>query len=220
MVRKYSVANGLLIERVGNDLLVVVHGKNELVRLSGDAANLLLSVQAGETVRGSESALANLEQLGVITTAGVSRRGLIKASAIGAGAGIAVMAMPGVAAASSACPLVSPIGGGASILFYPDGGTYLGFLGGSNFSVQYEFLPNGTYYFDFVIPDMEGVGSIEPQTYEDSWTHTEGAIASSYGFLVAGEATDLPGLLAAITVRLYSDPERNCLITTVRPTPP
>lgn len=101
MLRKYSVVPGVLIEHVGNDLMVVVPGKNDYVKLSGEAAEVLLAVQAGKTTSGYEVVLANLEQLGVITGTGMSRRGLIKAGAIGAGAGIAVMAMPSVAAASS-----------------------------------------------------------------------------------------------------------------------
>jgi len=101
MFEKYSIPPGVLIERVGDDVLVVVPGANDLVKLSGAAADVLLSVQEGRTVPGSERALADLEQLGVLISSGVSRRGLIKAGAIAAGAGIAVLAMPTAAMAAS-----------------------------------------------------------------------------------------------------------------------
>ena len=101
MLGKYSVTPGVLIEHVGNELIVVVPGNNDYVKLSGEAAEVLLSVKTGNSVSGSDIALANLEHLGVITATGVSRRSVIKAGAIGAGAGIAVLSMPGVAAASS-----------------------------------------------------------------------------------------------------------------------
>lgn len=62
---------------------------------------MFLDIQTGRTHNASGRLLSDLEALGMIETSGMSRRGLIKAGAIGAGAGIAVMAMPGVAAASS-----------------------------------------------------------------------------------------------------------------------
>jgi len=101
MFDKYSVTSGVLVERVGDDVMVVVPGNNDFIKLSGEAADVLLRVQAGHTMLGSETVLSELEELGVVTGAGMSRRGLIKAGAIGAGTGIAVMAMPSVAAASS-----------------------------------------------------------------------------------------------------------------------
>jgi hypothetical protein len=81
--------------------MVIVPHNTDVVSLSGHPAEVVLDVQAGRKVNSLEPVLRNLADLGVITTPGVSRRGLITAGAVGAGAGIAVLAMPGVAAASS-----------------------------------------------------------------------------------------------------------------------
>jgi hypothetical protein len=96
-----TISSGIISERVGDELLVIVPGRTDTVRLSGHAADLFLDIQAGKKVDGSDPVVADLVDLGVVQASGMSRRGLIKAGAIGAGAGIAVMAMPGLAAASS-----------------------------------------------------------------------------------------------------------------------
>jgi hypothetical protein len=101
MMTKYSLTPGVIVERVGDDLMVIVPGNTDVVSLSGHPAEVVLDVQAGRKVNSLEPVLRNLADLGVITTPGVSRRGLIKAGAVGAGAGIAVLAMPSAAAASS-----------------------------------------------------------------------------------------------------------------------
>jgi hypothetical protein len=207
---------GVIVEHVGGELLVVVPGHTDVVKLTGGVAKVLEDIRAGKPVDLSAPAVSDLVALGIVSTPGVSRRGLIKAGAIGAGAGIAVLAMPGVAAAASdSCPLVLPVAGGEDIVFYPDGGQYLNFLGGSNFSVRYEFLPNGTYYFDFIIPDGAARGTIAAGKTEHEFDAFEGGIATQYGFLLPGEAQDLPDLLSGITVVLYSDSARNCVINTV-----
>jgi len=97
----YCLTPGVIVERVGDDLMVIVPGSTDVVQLSGPPADVLLDVQAGRKIDSTEPALRDLVDLGVVTAPGLSRRGLIKAGAIGAGAGIAVLAMPGVAAASS-----------------------------------------------------------------------------------------------------------------------
>jgi hypothetical protein len=106
---KFSVSRGVVCERVGDELMIVVPGHAEVVKLTGEAADVFLDVQAGKTPHPSATLISELEALGIIETGGMSRRGLIKAGAIGAGAGIAVLAMPGVAAASSG--LVDPDSG-------------------------------------------------------------------------------------------------------------
>ena len=98
---KYSLTAGVIVERVGDDLMVVVPGNSDVVSLSGRPAEMLLDVKTGRKVDSSDPALRDLVDLGVISAPGLSRRGLIRVGAVGAGAGIAVLAMPGVAAASS-----------------------------------------------------------------------------------------------------------------------
>jgi len=97
-----SVMPGVIVERVGDDLLVIVPGNSEVVALSGLPAQVLLDVKVGQRVDSTDPALRDLIDLGIVSAPGFSRRGLLKAGAIGAAAGVAVLAMPGVAAAASA----------------------------------------------------------------------------------------------------------------------
>lgn len=100
----YSLALnvGVVIERIGEEVLAAVPGHTDVVRVSGEAAEFLLNVEAGKPVDPSHPLVAEFSNLGIIQPPkSVSRRGLIKAGAIGAGAGIAVLAMPSVAAAAS-----------------------------------------------------------------------------------------------------------------------
>jgi hypothetical protein len=92
---------GVLVEQVGDDLMVVVPGRSDVMRLSGHTADIVHDVVSGTSVHVEDPAVADLIDLGILTSPGLSRRGLIKAGAISAGAGVAVLAMPGVAAASS-----------------------------------------------------------------------------------------------------------------------
>jgi hypothetical protein len=96
-----SLTTGVVVERVGDELMVIIPGNNGVVSLSGRPAEVLLDVQAGKKVDAADPALRDLVDCGIVSAPGLSRRSLIKAGVIGAGAGIAVIAMPGVAAASS-----------------------------------------------------------------------------------------------------------------------
>lgn len=100
MSGRLRVVPGVVVEELGGDLMVMVPGSPEVLTLSGESARVLRQVQAGEAVA-SHDAVSELIDRGVLQATKLSRRGLIKAGAVGAGAGIAVMAMPGVAAASS-----------------------------------------------------------------------------------------------------------------------
>ena len=101
MVKMARLAKGVIVENVGPDLLLVVPGRVHALRLTGDAAEAFLKIQAGGYVDSNNPVVKELASQGVVELPGVSRRGLIKAGAVGAGAGIAVLAMPGAAAASS-----------------------------------------------------------------------------------------------------------------------
>jgi hypothetical protein len=97
---RFRLADGVVVEEVGDDLMVMVHGSTEILSLSGAAADAVRKTQAGESVT-IDAVSEDLIRAGVLETSAVSRRGFITAGAIGAGAGIAVLSMPGVAAASS-----------------------------------------------------------------------------------------------------------------------
>lgn len=96
-----SINKDIAIESVGDELLVFFPGQAEAFRLSGPAAQAVAEIQAGKSIDINSAAVADLVHLGILSTSTMSRRGLIKASAIGVGAGIAVLAMPTAAAASS-----------------------------------------------------------------------------------------------------------------------
>jgi hypothetical protein len=98
---RITVPTGVVAQRVGKDLMVLVPGRAEVVTLTGEAAEVFLDIEAGRAVHARDDIVSGLDAQGVIEIPGVSRRGLIKAGAIGTGAGIAVLAMPSVAAAAS-----------------------------------------------------------------------------------------------------------------------
>jgi hypothetical protein len=102
--KHYSVATDSMIENVGSDLLVFAPGSTDVIRLTDDAVKTLRALQAGIPVAPSAT-VDSLIRWGIVTDSGFSRRGLIKASSVGAVAGIAVLAMPSVAAASSGIPV-------------------------------------------------------------------------------------------------------------------
>lgn len=101
-----QLAEGVLIEQVGNDLVVVVPGGLETMRITGEAAQVLSRIHAGQAEGLSEAVVRDLAAQGIIEVPGLSRRNLITAGALGAGAGIAVLTLPGVAAASSGLPVL------------------------------------------------------------------------------------------------------------------
>lgn len=153
-----DLTTGVLVERVGNEFLVVVPGSLETVKLSGKVAKALQNAQAGHPVDVHSPAVSQLIELGVVDgQSRLSRRGLLRAGAIGAGAGIAVLTMPGAAMASSnasevpvsftfALAMFTP-GNGATDLAYridslppvlPDSGTKATFtLGGESFEFDW-----------------------------------------------------------------------------------
>jgi len=97
-----SIAPGVIVEMVGDDVVVMVPGSTEVIRLSGDSAHTIRAIHAGDvSVLPSHTVTELMERGILISRAGMSRRGVLKAGAIGAGAGIAVLTMPSVAAASS-----------------------------------------------------------------------------------------------------------------------
>jgi hypothetical protein len=97
-----SIAPGVIIEHVGADVVVMLPGFTEVIKLSGDAAHTLRNIQAGDVHVLPSEAVSELVHRGIVVSqAGMSRRGLITAVALGAGAGIVMLSMPAAAAAGS-----------------------------------------------------------------------------------------------------------------------
>lgn len=97
----FTLAKGVVAENMGDTVLVMIPGQTEVLRLTGPAADVVTAVTSGHPVSDeNRELLEELGHLGVITTP-MSRRSLLRVGAIGAGAGVAVLAMPSVAAAAS-----------------------------------------------------------------------------------------------------------------------
>lgn len=114
---KVKLNAGVVIERVGEELLVVVPGNTDVVKLTDDAAEVLLDIQADKAVDLSHPAMSDLVALEIVSAPAFSRRGLIKTGAIAAGAGVAVWAMPSVASAASSPGSTGTNGGVGGNLF-------------------------------------------------------------------------------------------------------
>lgn len=110
MANRFELVEGVLLHQVGGDLLVVVPDSLETLRLSGDVAITLLAIHRGVAVDCVGPNINDLIKLGIVSDRSkVSRRGLIRAGAVGVGAGIAVLALPSAAAASSVPETVFPL---------------------------------------------------------------------------------------------------------------
>ena len=93
---------GASVERIGPEVLVSVPGRCEAFRLSGEAARLAIAVLDGTPIPDSDPLVVDeLHRRGIVEIAGPTRRSLLRASGIAAGAGIAVLSLPSVAAAAS-----------------------------------------------------------------------------------------------------------------------
>ena len=106
MKKTMTLAPDAVIETVGDDVMVMMPGNTDVLRISGPAAATLRTIVAGQPVDPSTPTVLELADQGIVSPTGMSRRSLIKAGAVGAGAGIAVMAMPTAAMASSPSPFV------------------------------------------------------------------------------------------------------------------
>ena len=99
--RRYFLVDNISLEFVGEEALAVMPEHGEVLRFSGPAARAIREVNDNGHTEGSASVVENLLELGVIKSSGVSRRTVLTAGSVGLGAGIAALAMPTVAAASS-----------------------------------------------------------------------------------------------------------------------
>jgi len=162
-----SIAPGVIIEHVGSDVVVMVPESTEVIKLSGDAAHIIRNIHAGDVHVLPSEAVSELVHRGIVVSqAGLSRRGLIKAGAIGASAGIAVMAMPGAAVAASTNGPSGPV---------PLVLDFQGIFGGNNdptFYVDFgrpvdRFVPGGTVS---VLSALLTNPPTDPVDTKDDWT--------------------------------------------------
>ena len=85
---------------MGTDLIVMIPDSSEVLKLTGESAEVVRAVRSGLPVVAGK-VVDDLKAVGVLDSPSLTRRGLVRGGAIGVGAGIAVLAMPGVAAADS-----------------------------------------------------------------------------------------------------------------------
>jgi hypothetical protein len=102
-VNKFRLNPACVLEVVGEEVFATVPGQVDVIRLSGDYARTVRNLDALDSQGVNPEVLHELERLGVIEPSkeGFSRRSLVKGGAVLAGAGIATLALPSVAAASS-----------------------------------------------------------------------------------------------------------------------
>ena len=103
-----ALAPGVVVENVGDQTLALVGNPPQVVRLSQEASQLLTLIQhnPGNEVD-QTAALGELADLGVVedtSPSTLSRRGVIKLSAVAGAAGLSAVLLPTAAAASSTAP--------------------------------------------------------------------------------------------------------------------
>ena len=107
--RQYELVSGVVSERVGRDVIVLLPDSKESFRLSGEWAEAFTAVEQG-TNRAvvSDQVLGDLVRQGLLSECPkrqLSRRSVLSASATGLGAGVFALSLPAVAAASSGIPV-------------------------------------------------------------------------------------------------------------------
>jgi hypothetical protein len=100
---RVSIAPSHLIERVGNDVVVLLPEPQEVVKFSGALADLLYSASISGSVEVPEGTDPSelIERGIVVLDSEPSRRTILKVGAVGAGASVVALGLPSVAAASS-----------------------------------------------------------------------------------------------------------------------
>ena len=101
----FWLADNLLIEKVGEETLVMHADSLDSMRITGEAAKIVQELQEqGRSSLVQSDATASLLSAGILKTeqpSGLTRRSLLKSGAIGVGAGVATLALPTAAYASS-----------------------------------------------------------------------------------------------------------------------
>lgn len=113
----FEQTTGLHVEAVDDGFLVLVPGAEQILHLTGELAEAFDAARTGVDLdlHRSGAALAALVDLGVVQTEGWTRRRAIQAGAVATTAAVAVIALPGVAAAVSlgtTTPTSTPEGAG------------------------------------------------------------------------------------------------------------
>jgi hypothetical protein len=112
---QYKLAKGVVLERVGDQVLAKVPAQTRVIWVSSDAVSALEGlIQGSEYATADQAIASDLVQAGILSPRanqlGVSRRGLLKAGGVGVATGITIMALPAAASAASGFVLVNLLG--------------------------------------------------------------------------------------------------------------
>lgn len=101
MRRRLFLRPGLVVERLGDDLVIMTRG-SEVVSLGPEGADMLRRVELGEPVDTESNVVSELVKAGVLEPEkGLTRRSVVRFGAVASGVGVASLALPTAAAASS-----------------------------------------------------------------------------------------------------------------------
>ena len=200
---------GVLVENFGDNVMVSLPDRSEVLSLTGDMAEIVVALRDGEEVSPNNGdALTELERRGVITlseSSGLSRRQILTAGAAGVTGGVLALSMPAAAAASSfVCPVVT--GELDRISATLVGGTVFVRL-----RLSPDFSPLGTYWlevFDNPSGDGETRGAslgLNPIVINVVGSNIQGDVERSKYDPFPGAGDDVIGVL-------YSDENRACLV--------
>jgi hypothetical protein len=105
MAGSLVVAPGVVIEPVGDDVVALLP-HSEVITLTGLAADAMIRLLSGQRLDASDQVVQELLRAGVVEeSGGVTRRHVVRLGAVAAGAGVASLALPSVAQASSVVTL-------------------------------------------------------------------------------------------------------------------
>jgi len=118
--KSFKLAPGILTEKIGEDVLVFADKSGQVLKVSGPVKAIIEQAHLGAPIRSAEAnVVQELVNRGILVpTGGVSRRSALKAGVVWAGASVATLSLPGVAAASSDELTGIPIEGTYEIYFF------------------------------------------------------------------------------------------------------
>ena len=127
---RISLAPSHVIEKVGEDVVVLIPESKEVLKLSGELADLVYTASISGSVEVPEGVdPSELVERGIIVfDSHPTRRTLVKVGAVGAGASLVALGLPSVAAASSVIQLT-----GKWYYFRTNGGGFQDFLVSARF---------------------------------------------------------------------------------------
>ena len=121
-----SLAPNVFVEDLGDEMVVLIGAKSEMLRLTGKSVDIIRTLTSGPSRYVQSDTIKSLIDRGVIRPSAFTRRHLVTAGIAGAGAGIALLSLPTVAAAASPAPSGGSGSGSGDIQYFRELGWRLG----------------------------------------------------------------------------------------------